>query len=138
MNTPGRPFLFWRAPAFAKGEVMQTTLNDIAAVRDDDGALTIQEFCARERMSDTTYYKLKKRGLGPEEVRFPGMAFVRITAAARKEWHTRVDQWREKQAAALEAQRRSELCSRAGKRAAASPLHVSKKHAKQVACQGRS
>jgi hypothetical protein len=90
-------------------------------------ALTRAEFCALERMSLSTFHKLKRAGLGPDEVHFPGMAFVRITAEARREWHTRIEQWRKSQAAQLEEQRRSASASRAGKKAAASPLHISKR-----------
>jgi hypothetical protein len=89
-------------------------------------SLTRAEFCALERMSLSTYHKLKRAGLGPDEIKFPGMAFVRITAEARREWHERIEAWRKSHAAALEGQRRSALASKAGKIAAASPLHVSK------------
>ena len=90
-------------------------------------SLTRQEFCALERMSLSTYHKLKRAGFGPDEVKFPGMAFVRITSEARHEWHGRNEAYRKSQAAVLEDQRRSALASVAGKKAAASPLHVSKK-----------
>jgi hypothetical protein len=90
-------------------------------------ALTRAEFCALERMSLSTFHKLKRAGLGPDEVHFPGMAFVRITAEARREWHERIEAWRKSKAAELEEQRRSALASRAGKKAAASPLHISKR-----------
>jgi hypothetical protein len=89
-------------------------------------ALTIAEFCAIERMSLATYHKLKRGGRGPDEVRFPGMTFIRITAQARREWHARIEQWRQEQAAQLEQRRRTELATAAGRRAAQSPRHISK------------
>lgn len=90
-------------------------------------ALTRAEFCALERMSLSTYHKLKRAGLGPDEIHFPGMSFVRITAEARREWHARIEQWRKSQAAQLEEQRRSAVARAAGKKAIESPLHVSKR-----------
>jgi hypothetical protein len=98
---------------------------------DTERALTIQQFCALEAMSLTTYHKLKRAGRGPDEVRFPNMAFVRITAQARRDWHARIEQERQKQAVNLEQQRRSALCSQKGKVAAQSPLHVSKRGGKR-------
>jgi hypothetical protein len=89
--------------------------------------LTRQEFCALERMSLSTYAKLRRLGRGPDEVRFPGMAFTRITPQARAEWHARIEEWRKSEAAELEKKRRSAIAKRAGERAAKSPLHVSKK-----------
>ena len=90
-------------------------------------ALTRQEFCALERMSLSTYHKIKRAGHGPDEVKFPHMAFVRITPAARREWHERIEEYRKSKAAELEDQRRSRLASAAGKKAAASPRHVQAK-----------
>jgi hypothetical protein len=91
-------------------------------------SLTRQEFCALERMSVSTYHKLRRSGLGPDEVRFPGMAFVRITRQARAEWHARIEEWRTSQAAQIQEQRRAAQAARAGRRAAQSPRHVSKRN----------
>jgi hypothetical protein len=49
---------------------------------------TIPEFCAEERMSVPTYYKLRKAGLTPDELRY--LNNVRITYAARLAWHKRL------------------------------------------------
>jgi hypothetical protein len=109
---------------------MHSDVTDLEAqprVADDDRAYTVREFCVLERMSHTTFHKLQKAGLGPAVLRFPGMAFVRITAAARREWHARIAALAQEQDAQLEKQRRSALKSRAGKAAAASPAHVSKR-----------
>jgi hypothetical protein len=92
----------------------------------EEPSYTLGEFCEIERMSRSTYHKIKRAGRGPSETRVPGMTLIRITAAARREWHAKIEAWGHDQEAALEAQRRSEAASRAGKLAAASPLHVSK------------
>jgi hypothetical protein len=97
----------------------------------EDRPLTRSEFCALERMSLSTYHKLKRQRLGPDEIRFPNMTFVRITAEARRAWHAKIKTYRESQTAEIEEQRRSSLASRAGKIAAASPNHISKKRARR-------
>jgi hypothetical protein len=94
-------------------------------------ALTRAEFCALERMSLSTYHKLKRSGRGPHEIKFSGMAFVRITAEARREWHARIEEYRQSEAAQVEEQRRSAFATNAGKKAAASPLHISKQKARR-------
>jgi hypothetical protein len=95
---------------------------------DNDPSMTIREFCALERMSLVTYHKFKRNGLGPQELRAPGMSFVRITPSARRDWHARMAEMRKSEAVELECQRRVEACRRAGKLAAASPNHHSKTH----------
>ena len=83
--------------------------------------------CELENISLATYHKLQKLGLGPEGERYPGMSLLRITPAARREWHERNAARRKSGAAKLEEQRRSALAAHAGTIAAASPLHVSKR-----------
>jgi hypothetical protein len=95
-------------------------------VSDRDASMTIREFCKLERISKVTYHKLKRKGLGPVEMRAPGMSLVRITPAARFEWHARMAELEKSEAVELERQRRSEACHRAGKLAAASPNHNTK------------
>jgi hypothetical protein len=86
---------------------------------------SIPEFCLAEGISKSSYYKLKKLGLAPDELRPPGTAIVRITTQARTAWHMRMEELRKSQAAELEAARRHAQTAAAGKRAAASPLHIS-------------
>ena len=90
----------------------------------DDRSETIAEFCARERISKATFFKLQRTGLAPETVRF--FNIVRITADSRRRWHRRIAELSQSDAAALEQQRRVQLASRAGQAAAKSPQHVSK------------
>jgi hypothetical protein len=53
-------------------------------------SLTIPEFCEQERISDSTFYKLRRAGFGPAELRLPGTEVVRITPAAIAEWRERM------------------------------------------------
>src|SRR4051812_5229349 len=84
-------------------------------------ALTIREFCILENMAAATYYKIRRLGYGPDEMRVPGPALVRITQRARRDWHARMERLRKSQAAELEAARRHAQTAAAGKRAAQSP-----------------
>jgi hypothetical protein len=51
--------------------------------------LTLNEFCARNKMSKTTLYKLRLVGLGPVVMPFSG---GRISLAAEAEWHAMMEQ----------------------------------------------
>jgi hypothetical protein len=90
---------------------------------DDDRSRTVREFCAIENLSVASYYKMKKQGLAPDELRVPGLSIVRITAQAHREWRERMTALRQEEAAAREHERRRAATSRAGKLAAASPRH---------------
>jgi len=104
-----------------------STISD-TGVPKDERSMTIKEFCALERMSLATYFKFQRNGVGPNEVRGAnGMRFVRITPSARREWHLRMNELQQGQAVELEHQRRVEMCRRAGKKAAQSVCHVSKR-----------
>ncbi len=48
-------------------------------------AATIKEFCARNRISASTYFALKREGLGPREM-LVGRAGVRISPEAEADW----------------------------------------------------
>ena len=50
----------------------------------DHHAMSINEFCLRQKICPATYYKLKKRGLGPAELRLGNI--VRITPEAEAAW----------------------------------------------------
>jgi hypothetical protein len=91
-----------------------------------DKAMTIRDFCVAEHLSLPSYFKIRKMGLGPRETRVPGTNIIRISAHARAEWHTRLDEMRQSEAAELEAARRYAQTVEAGKRAVASASHVSK------------
>jgi hypothetical protein len=92
-----------------------------------DTSQTIGEFCRSERISKWVYYKLKARNLNPDEFEIPGTRIKRITPEARAAWRDRIAKLATTEAAQLEAERRRELATIAGRAAAASPLHVSKR-----------
>ena len=92
----------------------------IAEVVDaQEHSYTKQEFCELERISVPTYHKLQKNGYGPEEVRFPGMTFVRITQQARREWHENNKKLKHNEKLNLDQQRRTAQTSAAGTKGAA-------------------
>jgi hypothetical protein len=48
---------------------------------------TIRDFCIAEKISRAKYYQLKKRGLGPDEMRVDGI--IRITPDSHARWRNR-------------------------------------------------
>jgi hypothetical protein len=90
-----------------------------------NGWLTVLQFCDLVGICEATYHNMKRRGLGPEETWVGKM--VRITPAAVDEWRERLHEEQTTKAARLEAERRRNLASVAGKLSAASPLHVSRR-----------
>jgi len=61
---------------------------EVVIVNDRD--LTVDEFCAKHNMCRSMYYKLRKAGNGPDEIRVNTM--TRITPEADRRWvvrHTR-------------------------------------------------
>jgi hypothetical protein len=57
---------------------------NVREIPDDDRSLTIDEFCQLNHMSRTFYFRLRKQGNGPEEMRFG--AHVRITPESNERW----------------------------------------------------
>jgi hypothetical protein len=98
---------------------------------DDPRSRTISEFCGIEHLSLTSYYTLKKHNLGPDELRAPGLKIVRVTAEAHAAWRERMAQLAASKDAALETERRREFARIAGKRAAESADHVSRRRGKR-------
>jgi hypothetical protein len=95
----------------------------------DDGrnrSESFAEFARAEGFSLSTFFKLKKLGLGPDVFRVPGTRIERITPGARKAWRERMDALAQTEAAQLEAERRRAQAAEAGKLAARSPNHVSR------------
>jgi predicted DNA-binding transcriptional regulator AlpA len=52
-------------------------------------ALTIKEFCERHGFSRGQYYRLKRAGCAPAELRFGGSKLVLITEESAREWRER-------------------------------------------------
>ena len=93
----------------------------------DQRSQTFTEFCQGERISKTTLYGLLRRGLGPEVLEVPGTKIKRITSQARETWRARMAELAKAEATQLEAERRRELAAIAGRIAARSPKHISKR-----------
>jgi hypothetical protein len=96
--------------------------------KEDPTAPTIRGFCLRNKFSPATYYKIKRLGAGPRELRLPGN-LIRITPAAEAEWRRR---WEnpapaDAEALACDAERRQERSRKAAKKAVESPKHVSRR-----------
>ncbi len=94
---------------------------------DEASSITIRQFCGLEQIGLTSYYKLKKRGLGPTETQVPNSNIIRISPAARLEWHRRMQELSASAAAELERARRRQQTKAAGKLAAQSDNHASKR-----------
>ncbi|MBN8964592.1 MAG: hypothetical protein J0H89_04255 [Rhizobiales bacterium] len=99
------------------------------ATLSDDRTLTIREFCLLEGISAPSYFKLRKSGNGPRELRLPGSAIVRITAKARHEWHARLEKLAASDDAGMKKERAAlaARAAKAGKRGAQSPAHPSRR-----------
>jgi hypothetical protein len=94
---------------------------------ESEHSLSINEFCARHRISRGKYFSLRKAGLGPAEMRL-GHALVRISAEADLAWQRARQNPSGTELVEIE-QGRAALAargSRAGTVAAASPRHISK------------
>jgi hypothetical protein len=98
----------------------------------EERSLTIEQFCFLESIGKNSFYKMKKRGTAPEIYYVPvGTARLpRISAQARRDWHRMLKELRLSEADGLLAQRKQAQTIEAGKRAAASPLHVSNRNRK--------
>jgi hypothetical protein len=108
----------------------------MAEIPADERSFTIAEFCAIERISLATYYKMQRDGVGPKELAIPGTKVKRITTMARHEWHKRMEKLGQSKAAQLERARRSKQMSVLGKIAIASELHpTNKRKAKKRALE---
>jgi hypothetical protein len=90
-------------------------------------AFSIAEFCARNRISISTFHKLKNLGRGPRLMCL-GRA-IRISVEAERDWRAAREQ-----PSSVEAKRRAQdaawrsiAAKRAGNLAVQSPRHVSKR-----------
>ena len=82
--------------------------NSVQRIQDDlqQPSKTIPQFCEAENLSASSYFKLKRLGLGPDEMRFPGTEIVRITPEAHRAWRERMTELSQTKQAELERQRR--------------------------------
>jgi hypothetical protein len=107
---------------------MPVAVNE-AKLKNFEKSLTIPEFCHLERMSEPSYYLLKKRKLGPEELRY--LSMVRITPKAREQWHKRMAKHAKSRAAKLEEQRLRAHAKTAARASVESPNHIQRQRKKQ-------
>jgi hypothetical protein len=94
--------------------------------------------CAGERISLSSFYEMQRRGLGPELLEVLGTKIRRVTAEARAAWRVRMTKLAQSEAAQLEAQRRREIAAVAGRIAARSPLHISRRRQNDARRRGRT
>jgi hypothetical protein len=95
--------------------------------RDPERSLTRKQFCKAEGISLSTYATLKRLGHGPDETNIPGMTLVRISAENHRQWRLNNEKWSKSKEGKLEVQRRINNARNAGKKAAESADHVSKR-----------
>jgi hypothetical protein len=109
---------------------------------------SITAFCKSKGMSRAFFYALKRKGLAPrlDEITAPGepgvnrgrgLKLVRITAESERAWDKQMEQLRASEAAELEAARARDQRLVAGKLAAQSPLHVSRRNQQKTPRHGR-
>jgi hypothetical protein len=89
---------------------------------------TIAEWCAIEKMSKATFYSLRSNNpeLAPRIIKIPKTRIVRVIES-HESWRARVAEAMQTKTARLANARRRELTSIAGKIAAQSPKHVSRR-----------
>jgi hypothetical protein len=104
----------------------KTTIANETPREEQERCFTKQEFCDRNGMSLSTFYKIQRNGFGPKMVRIPGMRFAVVTRKAEREWLAEREEYSETEAAKIEAQRRSAAAKVAAEIAAKSPRHYSK------------
>jgi hypothetical protein len=81
---------------------------------------------------------LKRNNNGPEETHYPGTQVTRISIEAYHAWQAKMQKWSKTDAAKLQEQRRSAMATVAGKKAALSERHVSKRGKAAVKLPKRS
>jgi hypothetical protein len=103
--------------------------SSVSAVPIEERDWTPQEWRLRKLISKSTHNKLKKAGLAPEEevIMLPGFKLRRITPQARRDYERKIAELRQSKEAALESARRQAQVEAAGRLAAQSPNHVSRR-----------
>ena len=102
---------------------------DQSALLYEERSYTIEQFCFLESIGKNSFYKMRRAGTAPEVYYVPvGSARLpRISAQARRDWHRKLKDLRLNEADKLLAQRKRAQTIEAGKLAAASPLHISRR-----------
>jgi hypothetical protein len=90
-----------------------------------------KEFCAKERISPSSYNILRNRGHGPVEEHIPFTKIFRISERSRLEWRQRMRRLSQDEAAKADDERRRQQARIAGQLAAESPKHIAKVRAER-------
>ena len=92
-------------------------------------AMSVDEFCERNRMARSTYHDMQSRDIGPAEMR--DGRYVRISPEAELRWRRMMENPTPKQAAAIEDSRVKlrQRAREAAKASVASERHISKRRA---------
>jgi hypothetical protein len=98
---------------------------------------TIREFCRLERISEASFFKMARLGVGPKVLTIPGCAIKRITVKAREDWHRKIELLDRSPTVRQEQARRREGSRRAARIAIKSAKHVSNLTSEQRAEQRR-
>jgi hypothetical protein len=89
--------------------------------------MPFRQWCRAKGLSVSSGYKIKNSGLGPELLEVPGVRGSRVTPEADAAWEARMAEAAKSQDAQLEAERRRAQAAEAGRIAAQSPRHVSRR-----------
>ena len=87
----------------------------------DDRVFTRQEFCKRNRIKDSYWYKMKREGTGPRTIRKGAQELV--TFAAEKDWRAEQEKASKNEASKLADERRRRLAKNAAEQSVISPKH---------------
>jgi hypothetical protein len=96
---------------------------------------SVNEFCTRNRISLSTWWKLRREGRGPRTMQLGHVS--RITRDAELDWRREMEAHASTAKAKLERQRRSDYARQLGKAAAKSPSHISARRRAASAKQRR-
>ncbi len=92
-------------------------------------AMSVDEFCERNRMARSTYHEMQSRDIGPAEMR--DGRYVRISPEAELRWRRMMENPTPEQAAAVDASRVKlrQRARAAATASVASERHISKRQA---------
>jgi hypothetical protein len=88
-------------------------------------AFSTAEFCERNKISLSTFFKLQRENRGPRLMKIGHIS--RISIEAERDWRRAMEAEAASEAARIEHQRRQEHAKRLGQLAAQSKHHISKR-----------
>jgi hypothetical protein len=120
----------------ARLELSMDTKADTTTPQVEDGVQgkTIEDWTRNEDISAASFYKLKRLGLGPYELRLPGTNIVRIIESSGH-WRQRMLEVSATKSAKLATSRRREQTKAAAQRSIASEQHI--RHQRRRAAIGK-